>query len=168
MFGNSTCISAFVHQDGIYDDPKGVELRRRLYPKLKYHFQFENELNLFEGTNDHGRMRFSLNVYSNIETPSFDAIANLFAPTTIDECYDNSIVGNIPGIKDEEGNWNVHGHPGRIIHVGKNELELFAILFDGNNNWETSRLPLIHAEPFIASLQCIANHNTFNNIISVS
>ena len=72
-------MSAFVHPDSVYDDPKGVELRSILYQKLKKHFQFENEFNLFEGTNDHGRMRFSLNIYKNGEKEiRFDSINNLF------------------------------------------------------------------------------------------
>lgn len=33
--------------DGIYDDPKGGDLRRELYKRLRYHFQYQNELRLF-------------------------------------------------------------------------------------------------------------------------
>ena len=145
-FGNKKSASAFVHPEGVYDDPKGGILRESLYPRLRYHFQFENELNLFEGTNDHGRMRFSLNVYHNTFSDEFDTIANLFHPTTIDQCYDNSINGEIPGIKDEDDNWNINGHPGRVIHVTRKELDLFANVFDGNNNWKQARLPVLHAQ----------------------
>lgn len=159
QFGSVTGVSAFVHPDGVYDDPKGGLLREKLYPKLRYHFQFENELNLFEGTNDHGRMRFALNIYSNTISSSFDTISNLFHPSTVDECYDETITGNVPGIKDEEGNWNTNGHPQRIIKVGQKELELFANLFDGNDEWEKARLPMLHAETFINILSIFASQN---------
>lgn len=43
MFDNRGGVSAFVHPDGVYDDSKGGTLRRKLYPKLRYHFQFQNE-----------------------------------------------------------------------------------------------------------------------------
>ena len=33
--------------DSIYDDPKGQPLRRELYKRLRYHFQYQNELRLF-------------------------------------------------------------------------------------------------------------------------
>lgn len=165
QFSSPTGVSAFVHPDGVYDDPKGGILREKLYPKLRYHFQFENELNLFEGTNDHGRMRFSLNVYNNLETNVFDTIANLFATSTLDECYDDSITGDIPGIKDENDNWNIHGHPDRIVHVGRSELELFAQLFDGSSEWKQARLPVLHATSLLEILKCFAKQeNTIEKL----
>ena len=155
MFGNSSCVSAFVHPDGVYDDPKGGLLREKLYPRLCKHFQFENEFNLFEGTNDHGRMRFSLNVYCNIPSSRFDIICNLFTPSTIEQCYDSTIQGDIPGIKDENGSWNVSGHPGRVVRVEKNDLVLFANLFDDSTNWKQARLPVLHAQALVDVLKQI-------------
>ena len=156
MYGSSDGVSAFVHPDGIYDDPKGGSFRETIYGKLRKHFQFENELNLFEGTNDHGRMRFSLNVYCNKTTNTFDSINNLFAASTIEQCFDVSISGAVPGIKDENGNWSISGHPGRVIHIGKKELTLFANLFDGGSKWSQAKLPVIHASEIIETLECFA------------
>ena len=157
MYSSNNGSCAFVHPDGVFDDPKGSLLRTKLYPKLRSHFQFENELNLFEGTNDHGRMRFSLNVYSNKHTSTFDAVANLFSPITLEQCYDSSICGDIPGIKDELGAWNVKGHPGRIVHIGQKELALFAKMFDDSSDWKGARLPMIHAQIFLDVLETFAN-----------
>ena len=39
---NKSGVSAFVHPEGVYDDPKGGALREKLYPRLRYHFQFAN------------------------------------------------------------------------------------------------------------------------------
>jgi type I restriction-modification system DNA methylase subunit len=159
-------VSAFVHPDGVYDDPKGGKLRTILYPKLRKHFQFENELNLFEGTNDHGRMRFALNIYSNENTPYFDTIANLFAPVTVDQCYEtNADFEDVPGIKDDSGNWNQKGHPGRVVRVGQTELKLFAKLFDDSDQWKEARLPMLHAQVFLDALEAFANQN--NTISSI-
>lgn len=166
QFGSTSGVSAFVHPDGVYDDPKGGLLRKKLYPKLRFHFQFENELNLFEGTNDHGRMRFSLNVYSNLESESFDTISNLFHPATVDECYDNTIKGDIPGIKDENGNWNVHGHPDRVVHVGQEELKVFSMLFDENGEWSKAVLPVLHANQYVDVLTLFATYPTKVDAIS--
>lgn len=170
QFGSQTGVSAFVHPDGVYDDPKGGLLREKLYPKLRYHFQFTNELKLFAEVDHH--TGYSLNVYNNAETGQFESISNLFAVETIEECYDDSFTGNIPGIKDDNGNWNVHGHPGRIVHVGQKELELFAKLFDGNDNWKRARFPVLHAQSLVDVMICAVsqpeNIDTLGNKIATS
>ena len=155
-FGNEKGISAFVHPDGVYDDPKGGRLREKLYPKLRYHFQFTNELKLFAEIDHH--TGYSLNVYNNTESKDFESISNLFAVDTIEQCYGGSNSGNIPGIKDENGKWNVKGHFGRIVHIGKEELSLFASLFDNSDNWQAARLPAIHAQSLISVLIIINNY----------
>lgn len=165
-FSNGQGVSCFVHPDGVYDDPKGGALRSVLYPKLRYHFQFENELNLFEGTNDHGRMRFSLNVYKNgSSSVKFETISNLFAPNTIDLCFANDSKKDIPGIKNNFGNWNTDGHKARVITITKNELETFAKLFDNNDRWKEARLPGIHAKPLLLVLEKFSEINA--NILSL-
>ena len=153
-FGSRDGVSSFVHPDGVYDDPKGGILRVELFRRLRQHVQYENELSLFEGTNDHGRMRFSTNIYRNgMRGYHFDAINNVFSPSTVDECYDPSITGKVPGIKDDAGNWNLHGHPDRIIHVGERELKVFARLFDGSTEWKSARLPVLHAKELVDVLE---------------
>ena len=60
-FSSNSGVSAFIHPEGIYDDPKGGRLREALYPKLRKHFQFRNELKLFSEVH-HSRV-YSLNIY---------------------------------------------------------------------------------------------------------
>lgn len=155
MFGNSSGVSAFVHPDGVYDDPNGGMLRKRLYSKLRFHFQFQNEKKLFSEVAN--RAVFSLNIYSNIATGRFDSISNLFEPSTIDQCYETDNNEKIGGIKDDNNEWNVIGHPDRIIHVEKKGLMLFAKLFDGNENWQEARLPVLHTKQFLSVLNCFAS-----------
>ncbi len=151
-FCRKSGVSAFVHPDGVYDDPRGGALREELYPRLRTHLQFTNELKLFAEVDHH--MGFSLNVYCNAFCTTFDTIANLFDVSTIEQCYDDSIQGPVPGIKDEGNNWNIKGHPDRVIHVTRKELALFAKLFDGNENWKQARLPAIHAQQLLDVLSC--------------
>ncbi|MDO5138623.1 MAG: N-6 DNA methylase, partial [Oscillospiraceae bacterium] len=40
---NSNAVSAYIHPEGVFDDPKGRILRRTIYNKLVYHFQFQIE-----------------------------------------------------------------------------------------------------------------------------
>ena len=95
-----TGVAGFLHPEGIYDDPKGGGFRQEVYPRLRYHFQFQNELNLFAEVDHHAK--FSINIYGHRkdakdakkeknkktlrslrlcgEKISFQHIANLFTP----------------------------------------------------------------------------------------
>ncbi|MBR3326671.1 MAG: class I SAM-dependent DNA methyltransferase [Atopobiaceae bacterium] len=155
-FARDAGISAFIHPDGILADSKGMVFRKEMLARYRLHFQFENELGLFRGTNDHGRLRFSLNIYgSRADIPSFVSIWNLFHPSTIDECFSSTINGPVPGIRDEYGNWNTSGHPLRIIRVSIRELRTFAKLL-GDSDWRGTRIPMIHAVQLIEVLESIA------------
>ena len=161
-FASKQGISAFVHPEGIYNDPSGGALRKQIYSMLVKHFQFENELNLFEGTNDHGRMIFSLNVYQNNRRKShFESISNLYSPQTIENCYNWDGISPLLGIKDDNDNWNLYGHPDRIINISQKELLIFARLFDANDNWWEAKLPIIHAKTQLEVLQLFANQEHY-------
>jgi len=154
LFGNGNGMSGFVHPDGVYDDPKGGPLRETLYPKLRYHFQFQNEKKLFAEVDHH--TIFSLNIYGNRLTEYFDSISNLFLAETVEQCYDASrCFQTLPGLKDKTG-WCTKGHPQRVVRVGQKELALFAKLFDGSTNWKQARLPVLHAQPLLEVLECFA------------
>lgn len=156
LFGSKTGVSAFIHPDGVYDDPKGGELRETIYQKLRKHFQFQNEKKLFSEVAN--RAIYAINIYSNEETIGFDSISNLFDPNTINQCYESVGNNKVGGIKDNNDNWNIVGHPDRIINIGEKELKLFAKLFDGNSNWKQARLPVIHAKQFVEVYKIFANN----------
>lgn len=149
-------VAAFVHPEGVYDDPQGGALREKLYPRLRYHFQFANERKLFPEVDHH--TTFSLNVYGGPLMVSFDTISNLYDAKSIAECYKVDATAMIPGIKDENGDWNVKGHLDRIIHVTKKELMVFAKLFDGNEEWKRATLPALHASLYVSVLERFADY----------
>lgn len=151
---NERGVAAFIHPEGVYDDPKGGALRGKLYPRLRYHFQFANERKLFSEVDHH--TQFSLNVYGGPLMVSFDTISNLYDAKSIVECYEGDASAPIPGIKDENGEWNIKGHPDRVIHVTKKELTVFAKLFDGSNEWECAKLPVLHAKQLVEVLRVFA------------
>lgn len=155
---NSECgIAAFVHPEGVYDDPKGGALREKMYARLRKHFMFANERKLFPEVDHH--TQFSLNVYGGPRMVSFDTISNLYDAKSIVECYEGNPSAPIPGIKNENGEWNTMGHPDRIIHVTKKELNVFAKLFDGNNNWKQAKLPIMHTKQLVDVLAIFAGQN---------
>ena len=149
-------VSGFLHPEGVYDDPNGGELRRALYPRLRAHFQFINEKKLFPI----GNMRsYSQNIFgSKKETPRFHSISNLYIPQTIDGCYQPAGNRIVIGIKNDEGEWNIEGHPDRVIHVGENELALFSQLYDkADTSFLAARLPALHAKQLLTVLTKFAS-----------
>jgi len=161
-------VSAFLHPEGVYDDPKGGDFRQELYPRLRYHFQFHNEMNLFAEV--HHVTKFSINIYSqapivtapaatvpNGPSVSFHHLANLFSPTTVDACFRHPGVGPVPGIKDDDNRWNTRGHRDRIITCGLDELALFARLYDAEGTPPlAARLPAVHSQQIVDVLRKFA------------
>lgn len=113
---NAECgVSAFIHPEGVYDDPKGGPLM-----------------------------------------VSFDTISNLYDAKSIVECYEGDSSMPIPKIKNTNGEWNVQGHPNRVISITKKELLIFANLFDGSDNWKQARLPAIYSKDLMDVLKLMA------------
>jgi hypothetical protein len=159
MLGNKKAHVGFLHPEGVYDDPKGGKFREKIYPRLKYHFQFDNEKSLFAEV--HHCTKFSVNVYSAEKQKriGFDHIANLFGVNTVEICYNHDGKGPVGGIKDENNNWNLNGHKNRIIEVNNETLQLFARLYDAAGTpGNQARLPAIHAQQLISVLEKFAKY----------
>ena len=156
MIGNAGAVAGFLHPEGIYDDPKGGLFRAAVYPRLRAHFQFTNELTLFGDVDHHAK--FSINLYSEpSDGPSFTHLANLFAPATVDACHAHDGNGPVPGIKTDEGDWNIRGHRSRIISVGVEALTTFAKLYDKPGTPALqARLPALHSRELLEVLEKFA------------
>lgn len=154
MYTAECGVSAFIHPEGVYDDPKGGALREKLYSRLRKHFMFANERKLFPEVDHH--TTFSLNVYGGPLMVSFDTISNLYDAKSIVECFEGDPTLPVPGIKDVNGEWNVQGHPNRVVSITKKELSIFANLFDGSDNWKQARLPAIYSKDLMDVLKLMA------------
>lgn len=154
-FGNNAGVSCFVHPNGIFDDPNGLVLRAQLYPRLRYYFRFSNRTLLFADISM--SREFCLNIYRNTVSDTFDMIGNLFATETIEQCYEAGTSTQVPGLKDNSGNWNINGHPDRVLHIGKKQLQLFSRLYDEQDNWKGTRLPVLHARQLMEVYERFAN-----------
>ena len=154
-------VSAFVHPDELYGDTCAGILREQMYRRLKYHFQFINERKLFAGV--HHETMFSLNVYENpasdASEPRFDSIWNLYEPKTIDACYASDGSGDIPGVKDGHGDWNLRGHRSRIVPISVPELKMFFKLVGSGDEqgWRQTPMVGIHAVELLSALERMAD-----------
>jgi hypothetical protein len=158
---NNNGVVGFLHQEGIYDDPKGKQLRKFLYKKLRYHFQFINELKLFSEIDHHNKFGFSIFSNKHSNDLGFDNISNLFHPKTIDESYSHNGYGDVPGIKNESFEWELRGHKSRIISYNKEFLSIINRLFEeeGTEITET-KLPNIHSKEIINVLKKLSSYDT--------
>lgn len=138
-------VAGYLHPEGPYDDPDGGPLREAVYPRLRAHFQFVNELRLFAEVDHH--TKYSINIYGSPAEPAqFDQLANLFTPSTVDACFAHNGVGIVGGYKNEEGKWNTAGHADRIVRVTEAQLAVFAQLYDAPGTPPLrARLPALHA-----------------------
>lgn len=142
-----------IHEESIYDDSAAKEARKHLYKRLRYHFQFINERKLFQEIDSH--KRFSINVYGpKRERVDFINISTLFEPSTIDACFVITPGAKIPSIKNELDEWNLQGHPDRLVKIDERSLSLFSSLFDDERkDYSGARLPAIYARPFVSFLE---------------
>lgn len=150
----------FLHPEGIFDDPNGGILREALYRWLKRHFQFENEVKLFPEI--HNNIKYSINIYKSPaqgeQDFNFLSVANLFSPSTLSECLESVGLGPVPGIKDDMGQWELQGHPQRVIAVDEQILGLFARLYDAPGTPAAqARLPSLHTQQLINVLGKLAS-----------
>ena len=158
MIGGENGVAGFLHQEGIYDDPKGGAFRREVYSRLRSHFQFANEKRLFADVDHH--KTFSINIYGRrAAEPKFDHIANLYAPATVDAAFAHDGAGDIPGLKNDAGKWNTNGHRSRVLQVDQSSLATFALLYDGNDTPPNeARLPALHSQELFAAVHKLATH----------
>lgn len=149
-------VSGLLHPEGPYDDPNGGRLRASAYGRLRRHFGFINELQLFAEVDHH--TKYSVNIYGPSRPHvAFDHISNLFVPATVDACYEHNGEGRVGGLKNEAGRWNLAGHSQRITRVDDASLTVFAQLYDEPHTPpREARLPALHAQTLSTVLAKLA------------
>jgi hypothetical protein len=149
-------VAALIHPESVYTDPHGGTLREKMFERLKTKFAFLNEKMLFPEVAH--RKTFILNVYGPPcgNRISFESIDNLFDVSTIALCRDGNVTGLVPGLKDGRDDWNLKGHPDRLLRMEERELRIFSDLYDGGGDWRRARLPSIHAKPLLETLKLFA------------
>ena len=162
--GNKAVVG-FVHPEEIYNDStSGAEIIRSvMYERLRYHFQFRNELNLFKDVG-HAKI-FTVSIFGNKnESVGFWSINNLFTTNAVDECFSSE--GKLEGIKDENNNWSVRGHRLRCNYFDKSALDKILNVFETDiSNSLYVKLPTIHTKSmFNILLKFGAKKNTVESL----
>lgn len=121
-------IAGLLHPEGHFTDPNGGALRRQSYRRLRCHFQFLNELFLFEDV--HHMTSFAIHIYGCDRTASFEQLSYLLTPAMVDASLEHDGSGPVPGIQYPAGGWDVRPHAARVVTVNEKVLSAWAALFD--------------------------------------
>lgn len=149
-------VVGFLTPESLFDDPKSRLIRSEIYPRLRFHFQFENQKKLF--TEIGNTRRYGINILGKPKKSiNFKYIGNLYHSSTIEASFSDEVfTGECGGIKDELGKWNLSGHPDRILNITEKELNLYAELFDSGVTFSEARLQIVHAKQLLDVLKKIS------------
>ncbi|MDC0721405.1 Eco57I restriction-modification methylase domain-containing protein [Nannocystis bainbridge] len=133
------------HQTGVFDDPAGGPLRAELHHRLRLAARFQNKLMLFPEVLHTRPYAFTI-CGDRRDVPRFRYVANLLHPRTLDDSLAHDGSGDVPGLKGDDGAWDLRGHRDRVVDVDAAALALFRAVFDAPDTpLAEARLPIVHA-----------------------
>lgn len=116
-------IVSLVHPESHFTEKKAAPLRAGAYRRLRTHLEIKNELVLFDMS--HTR-HYGIHIYgSPREEPCFRQAVHLYHPQTFLDSLKHNGEGPLPGVKDDNGNWDLRPHRDRIITVDMDMLQLW-------------------------------------------
>ncbi|MHA7142862.1 class I SAM-dependent DNA methyltransferase [Arthrobacter sp. Sr33] len=128
MSSSEAGVVALLHPESHFTEKKAHHLRAATYRRLRRHWQFINELSLFEI--DH-HVSYGVHVYgAQQDAPRFQMAASLYHPDTVARSLDHEGGTEIPGLKTAEGKWDTRPHPERVVNVDLDVLKVWADILD--------------------------------------
>lgn len=124
-------IVTLVHPESHFTDEKAGLLRAETYARLRRHWQFLNELKLYEI--DH-HVTYGIHVYGPPRPAvRFAMAASLYHPDTVERSLRHDGTGPEPGFKDPSGNWDQRPHKSRILTVTDDTLGIWHELLEDDS-----------------------------------
>lgn len=121
-------IVGLIHPESHFTELRARHLRRETYRQLRRHWQFKNQISLFA---DLGHTReYGVHVYGAAARIRFLQAASLYHPDTVTRSFHHDGSGSAPGVKDDEGTWDLRPHAERIVEVTDSQLATWAALID--------------------------------------
>ena len=132
-------VVTLIHPETHFTDEKAAALREHTYPRLRRHWQFINELMLYEIVD---KQRYGIHVYGcPSESVAFLMASSLYHPDTVERSLRHDGSGDEPGLKDPDGNWDLRPHRKRIINVTDATLQIWhAFMEDGSTPVRRTRM----------------------------
>ncbi|MHA6802322.1 Eco57I restriction-modification methylase domain-containing protein [Salinifilum ghardaiensis] len=121
-------VVGLLHPESHFTDPKAGKLREATYYRLRRHWQFINEAQLFE---DVGHpVTYGVHIYGVSTTIHFLQMGHLLVPDTLEGSLNHDGFGEVPGIQYPAGGWDIRPHRSRLVNVSEQTLADWAALFD--------------------------------------
>ena len=128
-------ISSLIHMETHFTDAKTPGLRAATYRHLRRHWQFINELLLFDMDDKHF---FGIHIYGEDQSPHFLHSAALYHPDTVLRSLMHDGSGEEPGFKDPHtGTWDLRPHASRIESIDEAELKTWQSV-TGSEDWRST------------------------------
>ena len=113
-------VVGLLHPESHFTDENAGLLRRETYARLRSHWQFINELQLFSEI--HNLVTYGVHIYGPSRKIDFAHAAGLYHPDTVERSFRHDGSGEEPGAK-HEGHWDQRPHAARLQHVTFQTLE---------------------------------------------
>ena len=127
--------AGLIHPETHFTDERAGVLRSATYRRLRRHWQFINELLLFE---IHHLVTYGVHVYGKATNVGFEMATSLYHPDTVVRSRSHNGSGEEPGLKDNEGRWDLRPHLGRLTTVTEDSLRTWHALLENDS------VPLLH------------------------
>ncbi|EHR63455.1 Eco57I restriction-modification methylase domain-containing protein [Saccharomonospora cyanea] len=124
----ATGIVGLLHPESHFTDPKAGKLRAETYKRLRRHWQFINEAQLFADVDHH--TIYGVHIYGAASAIRFLQVANLLTPSTLEGSLEHDGSGDAPGIQYPAGGWDLRPHASRVVEITEQTLAQWAALFD--------------------------------------
>lgn len=122
IHGSSRGAIGLIHPETHFTDEKAGALREAAYPRLRRHWQFVNEMQLFREIDHH--VNYGIHVYGKNRDVRFRHAAGLYHPETVTRSAQHDGSGPEPGFK-HEGGWDRRPHRSRIQTVDEQTLTVW-------------------------------------------
>jgi|GEM_PF-1862647 len=150
-------IHAMIAQDGILTDQGCLEIRPIYLKDLVKLFRFINYLKLFEDVAHLLKYMVAIGRKAN-NSQTFKLIDNLYHPDTVEKCESESPNAIYRGMKNENGDCELRGHPLRMVNIDQDVLKGLS-KFSNEATAETIKLPIIHGQIELDILLNMAHHD---------
>lgn len=121
-------VIGLIHPESHLTERKAIALRREAYLRLRRHWQFINELVLFDISH---LVKYGIHIYAQAQSsPYFLHAVSLYHPQTVIDSFAHDGTGELPGIKDDKDNWDLRPHKDRIITVNNETLGIWHSLLE--------------------------------------
>ena len=140
---NDCGISSLIHMETHFTDSKTPGLRAAAYQHLRRHWQFINELQLFDIAH---RSLYGTHIYGGTQSPNFLNASGSYHPDTISRSLAHDGTGEEPGFKDPRtGTWDLRPHAARIETIDESTLKTWQTVTESDDWYSTPMVSTVNS-----------------------